>query len=105
MLIALTTYPNKPRELKKFVTWLIKGSLVACVSRIQYVKSYYMQEGKMMNEEEKILLIKLPVTKKTQFEMYFYKHHPYDIPELIYLSPLEVSEKYLQRVTWLVPKS
>jgi uncharacterized protein involved in tolerance to divalent cations len=38
--------------------------MVACVQRINYVKSYYMREGDMKAENEKILLLKLKAANK-----------------------------------------
>ena len=76
MEILLTTYPNKPRDLKKFIVWMIKGWLAKCVNRINYVKSYYMWEWKLVQDEEKLLLIKFPVHKKQKLLAYFEKNHP-----------------------------
>lgn len=95
MLILMTTYPNKSRELKKLILMLVKSGVAKCVQRIQYVKSYYMREGKLKQEEEKILLIKFDESQKQKLEAMLLKHHPYEIPELVYLKPEEVSETYL----------
>ena len=96
MEILLTTYPNKPRELKRFIVGMIKGDLAKCVNRINYVKSYYMWEWKLVQDEEKILLIKFPANKKQKLLVYFEKNHPYEVPEIIFLEPKEVWEKYLK---------
>jgi len=96
MELLLTTYPNKPRDLKKFITWMIKEGLAKCVNRINYVKSYYMWEWKLVQDEEKLLLIKFPADRKQKLLAYFEKNHPYDVPEIIFLKPKEVWEKYLK---------
>jgi len=98
MLLLISTFPNKPRDLKRFTLGLIKGGLAACVSRIQYVKSTYMREGKLMQEEEKILLIKLPATNKEKVIAYFKKQHPYDTPELLRFQPDDVDAAYREWV-------
>lgn len=95
MLILMTTYPNKPRECKKFILGLVKSNMAACVQRIQYVKSYYMREGNMKQEEEKILLIKTTADNKDKLNAYFAKNHPYEIPEMVWLKPEDVNEAYL----------
>ncbi|MBP6085627.1 divalent-cation tolerance protein CutA [Patescibacteria group bacterium] len=100
--MLLTTYPNKPRDLKKFILGLIKGNMAACVQRIQYVKSYYMREGKLEQAEEKILLIKLPDENKAKVQAYFAKNHPYDIPEMLRIKPEDVNEAYAQWVAKLI---
>lgn len=56
--IVLVSYPNDGRTLKRLITALLKSGAAKCIQRFNYVKSYYMREGKMKQEEEKILLIK-----------------------------------------------
>ena len=72
--------------------------MAACVQRINYVKSYYIWEGEMKNEEEKILLIKCSDENKEKIEAYFSKNHPYDIPEMLWIAPDSVNEAYMQWV-------
>ncbi|HCB51133.1 TPA: hypothetical protein DEP21_00905 [Patescibacteria group bacterium] len=72
--------------------------MVTCVNRVNYVKSYYMREGKLKSEQEKILLIKLPKENKDKFSAFFKKNHPYEIPELLFFSPEDVDKAYLERV-------
>lgn len=98
MLVALATFPNDGRKLKSFIQGLVKSWLVACVNRINYVKSYYIREGKFQQEEEKILLIKLPKENKDKFSGFFKKNHPYEVPELIFFEPEDVDKAYFDRV-------
>ena len=72
--------------------------MAACVQRVNYVKSYYMREGALKQEEEKILLIKCIEENKAKIETYVSKNHPYEIPELLWLKPDEVNEAYLNRM-------
>ncbi len=92
MEILLTTYPNKPRELKRFIVGMVKWGLAKCVNRLNYVKSYYMWQWKLVQDEEKILIIKFSSEKKQQLLAYFEKNHPYEIPEIIFLKPEEVGK-------------
>ncbi len=94
MLLIKTTYPNKPRECKKFILWLIGGKLAACVNRINGVKSYYMWEGKIQSSPELILLIKTLSEKKEKCIAYIKKNHPYDTPEISVLEITETDEIY-----------
>lgn len=98
MLVALTTFPNDGRKLKQFIQWLIRSWIAACINRINYVKSYYMREGVLNQEEEKILLIKLPKNHKEQFLAFCKKNHPYKIPELLFFEPEDVDKGYLEWV-------
>lgn len=93
MLIVKTTFPNKPRECKKFIQWIIGGKLAACVNRINGVKSYYMWEWKIQNSQELILFIKTLPEKKERLFAYIQKSHPYDIPEITIIDA-EQDENY-----------
>ena len=95
MYILLTTYPNKPRQLKKFILAILKQWLAKCVNRINYVKSYYIWEWKIVKDEEKLLIIKTTEDRKEKLENWIKKNHPYDTPEIIWIKPDGVDEKYL----------
>lgn len=94
MLIVKTTYPNKPRDCKKFIQWIIGWKLAACVNKINWVKSYYMWEGKIETSSELILLIKTLPEKKEKLTKYIQKNHPYDIPEINIINIDETDENY-----------
>lgn len=95
MLLLYTTYPNNPRALKKFITWLIKSGMVFSVQRINYVKSYYLHDDKVQQQEEKILFIKCHPDNKAKIEWYFAKNHPVKTPEMIRIHPDAVQSSYL----------
>ncbi len=95
MKILLTTYPNDWRKLKNLITALLKKKLVACCNIINYWKSYYLRENKIKKDEEKIIFMKYPKEKETELLNFIKKNHPYEIPELVVLSPESVDEKYL----------
>ncbi len=64
-------------------TKLVEAHLAACVNIVPKVKSVYIWEGKLENDEEALLLIKTtaegvaPLTKRLK------ELHPYDVPEII----------------------
>lgn len=96
MLLCLTSYPNDSRKCRYFINGLIKSRMVACVQRINYVKSYYLREWEMKTENEKILLLKLAPENKEKVTTYIHKNHPYKIPEMVRLDPTDVDDAYLQ---------
>lgn len=98
MQLILTTYPNKPRDCKKFIIGMIKWWFAGCVQKINYAKSYYMREGKLTQAEEKILLIKCADAQKDKLLAYIKKQHPYETPEIIVLKPEQVDAAYEKRV-------
>lgn len=98
MLLLLMTYPNDGRKLQRLIIALLKQWLAKCINRVNYVKSYYLREGKLKREEEKIVLIKTTDDKKEKLIEFIKKQHPYELPELIWLKPDEVDAAYLQRL-------
>ena len=95
MKIVLTTYPAKPKELKQFVMTLLWKKLAKCVNQINYVKSYYWWKWKIEVSQEKLLMIKCNNEKIGEIQKIIKKLHPYDVPEIITLSPKQVNESYL----------
>lgn len=92
------TYPNDGRKLKQLITALLKKKLIACANVMNYAKSYYLREGKIKKDEEKLILIKFPKEKELELLPFIKKLHPYEIPELIVLAPDAVDAAYLNRL-------
>ena len=97
LLIAHVSYPNDWRQLKRFITAILKKQLAACIQRINYMKSYYIREWELKRSEEKLLIIKTTANKKEALSQFIHKLHPYDTPEIIRFTPESVNEKYLER--------
>jgi len=96
MLLLIATYPNDWRRLRNFILWLVKSWMAKSISRINYVKSYYLLEWKLKNEEEKILMIKLDEINKEKIIWYFKKNHPNKMVEMVWCKPNDVNEEYLK---------
>ena len=92
------TYPNDGRKLRQLITALLKKKLIACANVMNYAKSYYLREGKIKKEEEKLILMKFPKEKESELLSFIKKLHPYEIPELIVLAPDAVDAAYLNRL-------
>jgi uncharacterized protein involved in tolerance to divalent cations len=102
MLLLITGFPNDGRKLKNFIVGLLKSGIVKCVKRINYTKSYFISEWKVIKEDQKILLILLPESHKEKVVWYFKKNHPQELPEMIRIQPSDVHQEYLERIqSWL----
>lgn len=99
-IILMTTYPNKPRELKKFIMAILGKWLAKCINKINYVKSFYMREWKIKKDEEKILIIKTSVQNQDKLEKFIKTSHPYTTPEIIYIKPQAIEQNYLKWLIW-----
>lgn len=95
MKIVLTTYPNKPKELKKFILQILWKRLAKCINRINYMKSYYFFEWKINTDEEKLVIIKTTDDKIESLKNFIENNHPYKIPEIVIINPEDVNNSYL----------
>ena len=92
--LILTTCPDTECA-EGIARTLVERKLAACVNIIPASRSVYEWQGKLVSEQEVLLLIKsradrLPVLQDTLIEL-----HPYDVPECIAL-PIEAgSDSYL----------
>lgn len=99
MQIAKITfsYPNDGRKLKKLVQMLVQWWFVACIQVINYMHSYYMREGKLTKEQEKLVVCKTSLDKKDKLIEIIKKNHPYETPEIL-IEIVECNEEYEKRV-------
>lgn len=96
MILLITTFPAKPKEIKQFTSQIVWSKLAKCVNKINYVKSTFFWEWKIKNEKEVILLIKAKKEKQEKLVKFIESKHPYDVPEILTLSPQSVNEAYLK---------
>lgn len=94
-LVFVTIPPgNKAIELARD---LVKRKIVACVNIVTGVTSVYSWKGEINTDGESLLIIKTTASRIRELEMYILKHHPYDTPEFVVITPSLVGKKYL---TW-----
>ncbi len=77
---------------------LIEEKLAACVNLIKGLRSLYMWEGRLSDDQEILMLIKtrrslFPKLKDRVIEL-----HTYEVPEIIALPVVEGSSSYLKWV-------
>jgi len=93
ILIVITTLPNI-REAKKLGHSLLEHGLVACVQIQEGVHSIYRWNDQLCEDTEVLLSAKTNKLNWSALEAYITKYHPYDLPEIIALSPSQYSEAY-----------
>lgn len=73
----VVTYPNNARQLKRLITALLKKKLVKKIHRVNYTKTYTLDDdGGMMQNEEKIVWCCVFSEKKDVFYDLVRKMHP-----------------------------
>ncbi len=94
--VILTTCGSAD-EANTIAAGLIEARLAACVQQSP-IRSVYRWEGRVVQDEELLLLIKTQSHLYPQVEAWIKAHHSYDVPEIIQL-PVETGlPAYLQWV-------
>ncbi len=94
--ILFTTYPDKETASKE-ARKAVERKEAACAS-ILPVKSIYTWKGRLEEADECLVIFKTTSRKAPTLRRSLTSTHPYDVPEIIELSPDYVDEKYL---TWI----
>ena len=94
MYKILITSSNKYNVLKRISINLIEKKLSPCAHIIKDVQSFYRWEGRVVNDEEYLLLVKCVNKNMIEIKEIIYKNHNYEIPEIICHEFTILSEKY-----------
>jgi periplasmic divalent cation tolerance protein len=95
MIIVLSTYPDKEKA-EEAAKGIVEEELAACVSIIKIENSFYKWKGKLEAHGEYLLIIKTTKKAYTRLEMYIKEHHPYDVPEILFLKIGGGNKEYIQ---------
>jgi periplasmic divalent cation tolerance protein len=85
-------------EAVKIADQVVRSRLAACASTIPTVRSTYWWEGKIMNEQESLVLIKTTSDKFTSLQEAIQKIHSYKVPEIIAIPVIKGFPPYLEWV-------
>ncbi|MGZ8182454.1 MAG: divalent-cation tolerance protein CutA [Methylobacter sp.] len=80
--LILCTCPDKD-SANKLARLLVEKNLAACVNILPGLTSIYSWEGQIESVQEHLLLIKSAKTNYQAIEIALFKHHPYEVPEII----------------------
>jgi periplasmic divalent cation tolerance protein len=96
--IAFSTTDSKD-EAEKIAKALVGEGLAACVNIISGVRSIYRWNGKICDEGELLLVMKLTGEKREGLKSRLAELHHYDVPELVFLPIADGLPKYLSWLT------
>ena len=94
MLIIITTLHKKDAAIK-IGKGLLKKRLIACYNLVP-VESAYWWKGKILEENETLVIMKTNDNNFEKIDAYIKKHSEYETPEIIALSPKAVNTSYLK---------
>ena len=97
ILTLVTTFADA-ETARQIGTQLVESQLAACVNVLPGVESIYRWQGEVQLEAEAIALIKTTRERLKELEAWLQTHHPYEVPEILVLTPESGSARYLQWV-------
>lgn len=97
IVVVLVTTANQ-EEASRISEVVVGQRLAACASIIPTVQSTYWWEGKMVNDQESLVLIKTTAEKFPILRDAIQKVHSYEVPEIIALSVCGGTAPYLEWV-------
>jgi periplasmic divalent cation tolerance protein len=97
MIIVLSTYPDKQSAAKAAME-LVEKELAACVSMIKIEDSVYRWKGRIVCDEEYLLIIKTTAKAYPRVEAHIKHNHPHKVPEIIFLEVKGGQKDYIEWV-------
>lgn len=98
VVIVMVTAASQD-EADKIADQVVRSRLAACASTIPTVRSTYWWEGKVMNDQEALLLIKTTSDKFKSLEEAIRKIHSYKVPEIM---TIPVSNGFPPYLEWVL---
>lgn len=93
VLLVLCTFPDS-EQARQIGTVLVERQLAACVNFVPGLESIYRWQGKLETATEVMALFKTTKAGFDAFSQALTELHPYEVPEIIGLSPERISEPY-----------
>jgi periplasmic divalent cation tolerance protein len=93
VLVILCTFPSL-EQARQIGTVLVERQLAACVNLLPAVESIYRWQGKVETAGEVLAVFKTSAAVFPAFEKALTELHPYEVPEIIALSPQKITESY-----------
>ena len=93
MMLVLTNLPDRDTALRIART-LVEERLAACINLLAPCRSIYRWQGAIEDTEEWPLLIKTATSRFDELAQRLRALHPYDVPEIIALSPAAAAVAY-----------
>ncbi|MBX3467524.1 MAG: divalent-cation tolerance protein CutA [Planctomycetes bacterium] len=93
-VVVLSTAPDD-EVAARVARALVEGGLAACVNIVPGVRSIYRWEGKVCDDQERLLVIKTRAARQDDVVAAIKHNHPYTCPEAIALPIIGGAPAYL----------
>ena len=92
--VVLCTAPD-PNTAARLGRLLVDARLAACVNVLPGLRSIYRWQGAIEDDSEALMIIKSTADRLAELESRLSTEHPYDVPEIVALTPERVASSYL----------
>jgi periplasmic divalent cation tolerance protein len=97
-LVVLVTAPSAEKAAELART-LVEEKLAACGNVVPGIRSIYRWEGKVCDDTEALLILKIPAKRLTELSDRVVALHPYQVPEVVAVRIEGGNERYID---WIV---
>jgi len=97
-VVVMTTLPADA-DVEAFAHALVDARLAACVNALPPMRSIYRWEGRIEQDDERLLLVKTSRGQVASLWERVRELHPYDVPEFVVLPIVDGSDAYLRWLT------
>jgi periplasmic divalent cation tolerance protein len=97
ILLALSTFPDA-ETARRISNQLVTEKFAACANILSAVESIYRWKEKIETAGEVIVFFKTTPDRQKAFQEKLRSLHPYDVPEIIFVSVTNGSPEYLRWV-------
>ena len=97
-VIVLTTV-GTDFDARALAQGLVELRFAACVNIVPQLHSIYQWEGKVVSDDEQLLIIKTTEERLAPLREELFRRHPYSVPEFVVVAVAETSDAY---GAWLV---
>jgi periplasmic divalent cation tolerance protein len=98
ILLALSTFPDA-EIARRISNQLVSERFAACANILPSVESIYRWKDKIESGNETLVFFKLSEDRQLAFQDKLRSLHPYDVPEIIFVSIAGGLTDYLQWVS------
>ncbi len=93
LLVLITA--SSSEEGARLAQALLEARAAACVNLLPGIRSFYWWQGKREEADEVLLLVKSAEERWEELQAVVRRHHCYECPEIVALSPERIDERYL----------
>ena len=98
ILLALSTFPDA-EIARRISNRLVSERFAACANIFASVESIYRWKEKIESGNETLVFFKVSEDQQSAFQDKLRSLHPYDVPEIIFISVASGLPEYLQWVS------